>query len=284
MNNSIQKEQTLQQLRMVYKTYRNIQKDRKAIGLRLSHMKDDGKTMPFDVVEYLKSVKSTLKSTESAINYRLEHKILPQFPIYNKFLKDIKGVGPVISAGILGYFNIQKAKYASCLFQYGGINPQIRKGKKSVEAKKLTKNMDVVKEIKPNKDNPDKKTRYIIETNYPVRGDKSVSGYVNQYNKDLKCILLEYLGSGLIKQKVERYTKIYYKFHVPKKDRNENYYGIYDVSERLHRFKNVPWKDLPERQRHRAAIRKMVKQFLIDLYVEWRTVEGLPVNDGTKKH
>jgi hypothetical protein len=41
--------------------------------------------------------------------------------------------------------------------------------------------------------------------------------------------------------------------------------------------KTVAWKDAKPAHRHRAAIRYMVKMWMIELYTKWREIEGLPV-------
>jgi hypothetical protein len=41
----------------------------------------------------------------------------------------------------------------------------------------------------------------------------------------------------------------------------------------------VMWKDAMPIHRHLAAIRKMMKHFLADLWFVWRTLEGLPTTD-----
>lgn len=38
-----------------------------------------------------------------------------------------------------------------------------------------------------------------------------------------------------------------------------------------------PWKDTKPCHRHGAAMRKMIKHFLADLWLVWRTLEGLPI-------
>jgi hypothetical protein len=39
----------------------------------------------------------------------------------------------------------------------------------------------------------------------------------------------------------------------------------------------VAWKEAKDGHRHRAAIRYMVKMWMIELYKNWREIEGLPV-------
>lgn len=48
--------------------------------------------------------------------------ILGEFPIWNDFLKDVKGVGPAMAGVMLSEFDIHKAKYVSSLWMYAGLD------------------------------------------------------------------------------------------------------------------------------------------------------------------
>lgn len=52
------------------------------------------------------------------------------------------------------------------------------------------------------------------------------------------------------------------------------YRAIYDKAREYYDANREDW---PKARKHRAAMRKMVKVFLQHLWVEWRTLEGLPV-------
>lgn len=47
----------------------------------------------------------------------------------------------------------------------------------------------------------------------------------------------------------------------------------------MHCGKETPWKDVTPGHRDKAAKRYMIKMFIKDLYVIWRTIEGLPVRE-----
>jgi hypothetical protein len=80
------------------------------------------------------------------------------------------------------------------------------------------------------------------------------------YNPFLKTKLMGVIGSSFLRAgKDNKYSKIYYDY----KNRIENHPNH---------------KEKSKGQRHQMATRYMVKQFLIDLYVAWRTLEGLPVS------
>ena len=80
------------------------------------------------------------------------------------------------------------------------------------------------------------------------------------FNPFLKTKLVGVLGSSFIKQSAAKcqYRKIYDDYK--------------------HRLENSPaHADKSKGHRHSMAVRYAVKRFLADLYVAWRTLEGLPV-------
>ncbi len=96
--------------------------------------------------------------------------------------------------------------------------------------------------------------------------DKKKKGTKCPFNQFLRAKLCGVLGSGFLKA-------------------NSPYREHYDNTR--HRLEAMNWgmdspnptdKNKPKaNHQHRAATRKMVKEFLKDLYVAWRTLEGLPV-------
>ena len=80
------------------------------------------------------------------------------------------------------------------------------------------------------------------------------------FNPFLKTKLTGVLGSSFIKQSPDKckYRKIYDDYK--------------------HRIENMDaHKEKSKLHRHNMANRYMIKMFLIDLYNEWRKLEGLPV-------
>lgn len=98
--------------------------------------------------------------------------------------------------------------------------------------------------------------------------DKKKKGEKCPYNQFLKSKLCGVLGSGFLKA-------------------NSPYREFYDNIK--HRYESENWgvesKNPVDKKRpkaghqHNASIRYMVKMFLKDLYVAWRTLEGLPVRE-----
>jgi hypothetical protein len=82
------------------------------------------------------------------------------------------------------------------------------------------------------------------------------------FNPFLKTKMVGVLGSSFVKQPADKCQ----------------YRRIYDQYK--HRLENHPaWQDKTKAHRHNAAVRYMVKMFLLDLWREWRTLEGLDTPD-----
>jgi hypothetical protein len=138
---------------------------------------------------------------------------LKGIPIYESFLKDVKGIGPQLAGVIISEYDITKAPTVSNLWSFTGLAP----GK-----------------------------------------DKLVKGQKATFNKWLRTKMCGVLAGSFLKC-----GSPYRQFYDNMKARLEQEEG---------------WKDEPKPgHRHHAALRYMIKMFLKDLYVSWRTVEGLSV-------
>lgn len=135
--------------------------------------------------------------------------------LWKEFLKDVKGIGPVIAAGTLRMVDINKAQHVSSLWKFAG--------------------MDVTAEGKAPR---------------LTRGQKTT------WNPQMRMLCWKIARSFLMLG--SPYREVYDK-------RKEH-------EEREH-------KDLRPIQIHIRAQRYMVKMFLKDLWVAWRTLEGLPVTE-----
>lgn len=78
------------------------------------------------------------------------------------------------------------------------------------------------------------------------------------YNPFIKSKLLGVMGPSFL-----RTGSWYRKFYDDYRNRKEN---------------DADWEDATDAHLHRASIRYMVKQFVIDLHVKWRDLEDLPVS------
>ena len=176
-----------------------------------------------------------LVEAENSMFKRL-NRLLDAVPIYNEYLKDVKGIGPAMAGVIVSEIDIYRAKYPSSLWKYAGLDV-------AEDGRGRSRRKEHLIDAVYNDKNGDEKTR------------KSIT-----FNPFLKTKLTGVLGPSFMKQgERSLYTEIYYHY----KHRLESH-SIY--------------KDVTKGHRHNMAIRYMIKQFLSDLYVAWRTLEGLPVS------
>jgi hypothetical protein len=225
------------------------------LGKKASGEDQDVDKRSFDDIDALEKYAKVARDQEKLIEKDMLNE-LKKFPVYNEFLVKVKGVGPVSAGWIVSEFNIHIADTVSKLWQFSGMNPGMVHGKKRKE----------------NKDG----TYTFTTSDNMVRGDKRTPGFVAPFNGRLRVALLGVMADGFIKAQNSYAMDYYY----PYKNRKEN-----SSTEVLH-WKSkgkpaemIPWKDVSKGHRDSAAKRYMVKAFLKDLYVAWRTVEGLPVRE-----
>lgn len=246
-------------LRILVRVREDFQAQRKRMDNRLGVKADgtdqnvDTRSFRIDDADAFKEVSKASKEQEEAIEKRLK-KMLKRFPIWNEYLQGVKGVGPIAGAVIISTFDINKATTVSKLWQYAGLNPSLVRGKKRKE----------------NKDG----TFTLIQTDDWIRGDKMTAGFVAPFNKSLRTSLCGVLADGFIKAKAP-YAMLHY---YPYKERLANSDKVTsEIKSKGAKPTELAWKDAKPAHRDRAAKRKMIKMFLQDLYVQWRTIEGLEV-------
>ena len=103
--------------------------------------------------------------------------------------------------------------------------------------------------------------RYVehqIEVEYVDKEGNDATRMSITFNPWLKIKMIGVLGKGFLRSRNEKYSEVYYNYK--------------------HRLENSPkHSDKTKGHRHNMAIRYMVKRFLVDLYLAWRPLEGLPV-------
>ena len=240
-------------VRMLVRQREDFQSMRKTMDARIGR-KADGTAMnieertfrPEDLDNFA-TIADAAKEQEKQIEKMLK-KTLKRFPIYTDYLEGVKGVGTIAAGWIIAEYDIEKATTVSKLWQFTGLNPSMVQGKKRVE-------------------NEDGSFSYVL-TGQMIRGDKLSPGHVAPFNKRLRTAMVGVLADGFIKAQNEYCMNYYY----PYKERLSQ-----EENTVTHIGKDVEWKDVSKGHRDRAAKRYMIKMFLKDLYVAWRTIEGLTV-------
>lgn len=104
-----------------------------------------------------------------------------------------------------------------------------------------------------------RKKEHLVETTYEdSAGDTQIKMGIT-FNPMLKSKLIGVLASSFLRAGDSKYSKVYYDYK--------------------NRIVNAPaHADKTKKHQHNMAMRYMVKIFLVDLYVAWRTIEGLEVH------
>ena len=274
MKNQI-KDQNVEAIRLLVRAREDFQSQRIRMDNRIG-LKANGESQNVDMrmikaedYDIFKELAEGSKDREKYVEKMLK-KMLKRFPIYNEYLANIKGVGTISAAHIIASINIHEATTVSKIWQYAGMNPGEVPGKIRIQ----TENPDTY-ESKKGKIIKRGKDHVIIQTNELIRGDKMKSPFLCPFNKDIKKALLGVMADVFIKTQNEYAINHYY----PEKQRLENSSQMTKEVVAGGKIKEVMWKDAKKNHIHFAAKRKMIKMFLLDLYVAWRGIEGLSVRE-----
>jgi hypothetical protein len=212
---------------------------------------------------------------------------LATMPAYFKILAEKpkwKGIGPTLAGVLLSEIDINRCETVSALWRYAGLAPQKalrckvcqdtvvptkptaagsykheynRKSKCGVRTGDVIRNLpggefieDEVYKTGPNI--PESQVYESSAAERPTKGEKL------HYNKFLKTKLVGVMGSCLIKA-------------------NSPWRKFYD--DYKHRLKSAG-KGMSDGHRNSMANRYMVKMLLQELWIQWRTLEGLPVRES----
>lgn len=184
-------------------------------------------------------------------------KLVREHPLYDAFFntEQCKGIGEETAAACIALFDVYKARHAASFWKYAGLNP----------VKRVNKDGEVVIE-----GNSKKYTEEFEYTNPSTGEVKKKRGIT--YNPELKTILLGVTAGNIIKCCIRK-----------EKDEDGEFTGNIIASGyavQYMDYKNRKKQQHPEWSDghiHNVAKRWMIRNFVRDLWVAWRTVEGLPV-------
>lgn len=186
---------------------------------------------------------------------------LKGIPIWEQWLKNQKGVGPKMGGFLVSETNIERCNTVSQLWSWYGLGLK-ENGDGSMGIQRL------------------------------VKGQKAT------FSPERKAKVLEVLGGCLLKAKSQPSRDLYDHYRHRKTSERVPVclgcggHGHYQIKVKAadgtitHKDGDVcenckgtggpaPW-GRGEAHRHRAALRYMVKQFLLNFWQQWRTLEGLP--------
>ncbi len=203
-----------------------------------------GQAYDYQMVDmYSKLLDAEQKATKALTREVQSH------PMWKAFFKDVRGCGPLMAAVCISYFDPYVARHASAFWRYAGL--------------------DVI--VLEDGTTKGKGRWHTVEQKYIDKNGKEQIKQGLGYNPVLKSKLLGVLGPCIIKQTVhtdketgaketEGYGKAYYDY----KNRLDN---------------RVNSDELSALHKHRMAMRYMIKQFVRDMWIAWRALEGLEVTD-----
>lgn len=111
--------------RQLVEVYYNLQTNRMAFSNQASKLEEQGS--PHELVEFMAY---NLQLLEKSLKSPLES--FARSTVVGTWAMDQYGIGPVISAGLLGYIDISRAPTAGSIWRYAGLDPTQKweKGKK----------------------------------------------------------------------------------------------------------------------------------------------------------
>jgi hypothetical protein len=178
---------------------------------------------------------------------------LDDIPIYQEFLQHERGIGPALAAVLVTYFDPHKARHVSGFWKYAGLD------------------------VAPDGVARSRRKEHLIERQYIDRNGMEAVRLSATYNPWLRMKLLGGLAPSFLRSAS------------PRRALYDNYRHRIQTDPDRHKVSVAEWKRAfraeedvrnlwPPGRIHKAALRYMVKIFLIDLWKKWRALEGLPVS------
>ena len=209
---------------------------------QLNDNKDSEIVLIHNKMDYdLMSLYIDLLATEEN-NNKIIAKEVTKHPMWDAFFKDVCGCGPLMSAVCIAYFDVHKARHVSSFWKYAGLDTVdvTREDGSHIREGRSMKHTEMVE--------------YRAKDG-TLKEKKSIT-----YNPILKTKLLGVLGSSFLKKRGCKYEQIY-----------RDYYNRLE--------QRVDADSISALRKYRMANRYMVKQFIRDLWVTWRSLEGYEVSE-----
>ncbi len=256
-------------LRILVDIYYDFQSQRIQTQLRIGasereHSLTADEQSIYGITTIFENAQNFEKDIEKLIRNQLKNHAL-----YNQYLVLIRGIGPMLAAGLIAYINdIEKFDHVSSLWQYCGygMNRFCPKCKKPTYLEVKYDTGKIAKKLHPHQNCPicGHATDPIIQ--------KRMLGYQSNWNDKLKVLAWK-SGKSFVKQSASRskYRKLYDK--IKKEEHKLHPTKIIKNSKTLYNDGHLD----------NRAMRKVVKIFLAHLWQTWRRQEGLEATEPYAK-
>jgi len=161
--------------------------------------KPHGLIMDYTDLVMMNQYVSLVKSEES--HFKALKNTLADFPIYNKYFKDVNGMGPAMAGVIISEIDIEKSKYPSSIYRYAGLD------------------------VGPDGRGRGRYKEHLVDVEYVDKEGKTQTKKSITFNPFLKTKLVGVLGGSFLIHN-EKYSKIYNDY----KNRLENHAKYKDES------------------------------------------------------
>lgn len=197
----------------------------------------------FQIIEMYINICSVEEKCKNVIKDEVHYSDL-----WNQYLVGINGCGELTAAYILTKLNPYIARHPSAFIRYAGMDVQYNKDKDRYEGRNKSHRRKMV----------------IMDKNNNPKIIDNIG-----YDPEFKSRILGILVPSFIKCGKGYYNEVYY-------GAKQYYLNRPDLKER---WENKPKGDTSSA--HKMAVRKTGYLFLVDLWLNWRTMLGLPLNGGT---
>ena len=178
---------------------------------------------------------------------------LEEIPIYSQYLRDVVGVGPAMAGVLISYLDPYQARHVSGFWKYSGLDVDKGSGRSRRE-------------------------EHLVEREYKAKNGEIKTRLGVTYNPFLKTKLMGVLGPSFLRAKSPKWRPVYDGYRNRILSDPARIKVTVAAWKKLHKAADPNLRDhwTPGRI-HTASTRYMVKMFLQELWLTWRTLEGLPV-------
>jgi len=194
---------------------------------------------------------------------------LKKIPIYTEYLADVRGIGPALAAVLITYLDPAKARHVSSFWKYCGLD------------------------VGPDGAGRSRRAAHLVDREYINKNGEAATRLSTTYNPWLKMKLLGAMGPSFLRSNSPwRSSFDDYRHRInsdPSREKvtvgewkkvfasSKKYVAAGTLSqEQMDADMRKLWS--PGRIKN-AALRYMVKMFLAELWVKWRTLENLEVTE-----